>query len=254
VGGDELFAGYPHFARFSNAAVVDRRFRWLGASGKRRALSACPRSFMPDKMLYLLNRAQRYETLRNLSVDAEKHRILSPSFIDDGHVQPLSEVYGPWLQETRDTVSELTYVEVQGYLVNTLLRDVDAMSMAHSLEIRPVLLDHRVAEFAFTLPPHLKVNSAVNKPALVSAVHDLLPNAVVNRKKSGFELPLREWLVGPLKDRAMASYSSKMARSIFSRTFLDETLRAIRLRQKVSYRVWAYMILVEWLEMHHCEP
>jgi len=102
VGGDELFAGYPHFARFSNAAAVDRRFRWLGASGKRRAFSACPRKFMPDKMLYLLNRAQRYETLRNLSVDVEKYKILSPSFIDDGHVQPLSEVYGPWLQETRD--------------------------------------------------------------------------------------------------------------------------------------------------------
>ena len=64
-------------------------------------------------------------------------------------------------------------MEVNGYLVNTLLRDVDAMAMGNSLEVRPVLLDHVVAEFAFALPARLKLGADENKPALVGAVRDL---------------------------------------------------------------------------------
>jgi asparagine synthase (glutamine-hydrolysing) len=142
---------------------------------------------------------------------------------------------------------------MQGYLTNTLLRDVDAMSMAHSLEVRPVLLDYRVAEFAFSLPMHMKLGSTTNKPALVNAVRDLLPDSLVNRRKKGFELPLREWILGPLRERALSIYSSRTAQSIFSKTFLDGTLNDIKRCQCVSYRIWAYMILLEWLDVHDCE-
>ena len=124
----------------------------------------------------------------------------------------------------------------------------------HRAVNRPAnLLDHHVAEFAFSLPAQLKVDFTENKPVLVGAVHDLLPDSVATRRKVGFELPLREWIVGPLKDRSVSSYSSKMARTIFSKPFIDRTLCDIDQCQKASYRVWAYMILIEWLELHRCE-
>jgi asparagine synthase (glutamine-hydrolysing) len=253
LGGDELFAGYPHFQELSTIAKMEQQFRWLGEPGRKRIFRACPGRFMRNKTLALLNREQRYEALRNLCEDSEKSKRLTKSFVGKCPAKPLAEVYAPWLRMNMDVVSEISYVEMQGYLVNTLLRDADAMSMAHSLEVRPVLLDHEVTEFAFSLPAHLKIDPVEKKPALVNAVRDLLPDSVLNRPKTGFELPLREWLTGPLQDRAVSTYSSTMARSIFSKSFLNETVRNIKQREQVSYRHWAYMILVEWLETHQCE-
>ena len=253
LGGDELFAGYPHFRELSNIAKVEQRLSWFGESGRKRIFRACPGRFMRNKALFLLSPGQRYETLRNLCKDSDKLGRLSPSFVSDDLASTLSDVYAPWLRMSMDAVSEISYVEVQGYLANTLLRDVDAMSMAHSLEVRPVLLDHRVAEFAFALPSRLKMEAGENKPALVNAVRDLLPESLLSRPKAGFELPLSEWLTGPLKDRAVSTYSSTMARSLFSECFLGETVRSIKQCERVSSGVWANMMLLEWLVLHQCE-
>jgi asparagine synthase (glutamine-hydrolysing) len=90
------------------------------------------------------------------------------------------------------------------------------------LEVRPVLLDHVVAEFAFALPARLKLAAEENKPALVGAVRDLVPEAIIRRKKAGFELPLAEWLTGPLRERALSAMSSTTALGLFSPRFLKQ--------------------------------
>ena len=141
-------------------------------------------------------------------------------------------------------------MEVNGYLVNTLLRDVDAMAMGNSLEVRPVLLDHVVAEFAFSLPARLKLGPNENKPSLVGAVRDLLPEAIVRREKSGFELPLTEWLSGPLRERAHSAFSSTVAARIFSPTFLSQVADPLSAHGRPSYALWAYLMLVEWATAH----
>ena len=253
VGGDELFAGYPHFKEFAAAARWDARLGRLGATGKKRLLNALPGRFFPGKHVLGMRRVGRYATLRQLCADGQQEAIANADFMQDVTGAPLEELYGRWLRPERDVVAETSYVESNGYLVNTLLRDVDAMAMANSLEVRPVLLDHVVAEFAFALPAKLKLGTEENKPALVGAVRDLVPEAIIRRKKAGFELPLAEWLTGPLRERALATMSSAIAARLFSPRFLDEVAAAYSARGRPTNAHWAYLMLVEWVTAHKLE-
>ena len=166
----------------------------------------------------------------------------------------LASLYAPLLDSRLDSVAQTSYVETRRYLPDTLLRDADAMAMFSSLEIRPVLLDHVVAEFAFALPASLKLNARANKPVLVDAVRDLLPPELLTREKTGFELPLRSWLAGPLRERALEAFASDAARGVFSATFLAATREELERRQRPSLRVWAYLMLVEWMRKYGVTP
>jgi asparagine synthase (glutamine-hydrolysing) len=181
-----------------------------------------------------------------LCEDEQKNAQLRAGFVGDGALS-LREVYTEWLRPELDVVAETSHVELHGYLANTLLRDCDAVAMANSLEVRPVLLDHRLVEFAFALPSRLKVNGRVNKPVLVESVRDLLPDALIYRPKRGFELPLLQWMTTSLQDRAMAAFESSISRDIFSTSFLAGAKSQIRARACSSIQMWASFVLLEWL-------
>ena len=93
----------------------------------------------------------------------------------------------------------MTYCEVRGYLAHTLLRDTDAMSMAHSLEVRVPFLDHRLVEFVYNLPLDFKVGNN-GKHILKHEMVPLLPFEIVNREKVGFNLPVSLWLMDNFYD------------------------------------------------------
>jgi asparagine synthase (glutamine-hydrolysing) len=96
-----------------------------------------------------------------------------------------------------DEGSVLSRLELQGYLRDTQLRDVDTMSMAHSLEVRAPFLDHRLTELSLRIPTQAKLSEAgLTKPLLVRASG--LPPNLLRGKKRGFVLPWRPWLRGPL--------------------------------------------------------
>jgi asparagine synthase (glutamine-hydrolysing) len=253
LGGDELFAGYPHFREFSSAARWDSRLQWLGVRGKRAFLQAVPGRLLSKKQMLLAERGVRYATLRSLCSDEQKQAIAATGLMDGVSRTAAKDLYGQWLRPELGAVAETSYVELRGYLPNTLLRDVDAMAMANSLEVRPVLLDHVVAEFVFALPDSVKLGDGENKPALVAAVRDLLPEEIVRRKKTGFELPLTEWLAGPLRERALAAFSSPPARAIFSPEFLTQAMRQLSAQSRPPISLWAYLMLVEWLGAHSVE-
>ncbi len=253
LGGDELFAGYRHFKDFHAAARVDSRLRLLGSAGKKRLLTALPGRLLRDKGMLLMDRVGRYANLRNLAAGDEHGRIVNASFIEDADTLTIVDLYSQWLRPELDVAAETSYVELRGYLANTLLRDVDAMAMANSLEVRPVLLDHPVAEFAFALPTELKIDNRENKPALVSAVRDLLPEAIVRREKTGFELPLVEWLSGPLRARARSAFASPLAASIFSNEFLAAAAGQLTESGQPTIALWAYLGLIEWLTTYRVE-
>ncbi|PIU21089.1 MAG: asparagine synthase (glutamine-hydrolyzing), partial [Candidatus Diapherotrites archaeon CG08_land_8_20_14_0_20_34_12] len=84
--------------------------------------------------------------------------------------------------------------EVRGYLQSTLLRDGDVMAMAHGMEVRPILLDHRLAEFAYALPARLKWVNGSGKQIFVDAVTEFLPANLRTRAKMGFSLPFTGWM------------------------------------------------------------
>ena len=85
---------------------------------------------------------------------------------------------------------DFLYVDQQYYLPDDILYKTDRMSMAHSLEVRPPFLDHRIVEFAARLPAHLKKNKRI----LRDLMSDKLPQSVLTRKKEGFDIPAHDWL------------------------------------------------------------
>ena len=104
---------------------------------------------------------------------------------------------------TSDVINEVSRLEIKGYMANTLLRDADNMSMAHSLEVRVPFVDVNVAGFSLSLPGKLKLNGdvpRVSKPLLVEAISDLLPREFLARRKMGFTLPFENWMQSRLKD------------------------------------------------------
>jgi asparagine synthase (glutamine-hydrolysing) len=240
LGGDELFAGYPHFRRLQRAARWDRR---LGPMHD--LVQHVPGRFLHDRDFLASTPEGRYASLRSLAAGESKLSMLNGDVGARVTGTSMEKLYEPLLSDKRSSIAQTTYVETKRYLVDTLLRDADAMSMACSLEVRPVLLDHRLAEFAFALPDRLKVG-VVNKQVFVDAVRDVLPPELLTRKKTGFELPLQSWLSGPLRERALAAFSSATARSLFSHAFIAATLEDLRQRQRPLIRIWAYLMLIEW--------
>lgn len=95
-------------------------------------------------------------------------------------------------------INDVLYTDVQMVLTNDMLRKVDAMSMANSLEVRTPFLDHKVVNFAFNLPRAFKINASMKKKILQDAFRKELPEEIYNRPKHGFEVPLLKWFKNEL--------------------------------------------------------
>jgi len=137
-------------------------------------------------------------------------------------------------------------------MVNTLLRDTDAVSMANSLEVRVPLLDHRLVEFVAQLPLAAKRDTQVPKALLIEALSGVLPENVLSQAKRTFTLPWDIWLRGPLGVRVSQSLSNISAPL---QPYLNP--RAVRgawqnfvIGQTNWSRPWSLYVLNEWARRH----
>jgi len=113
------------------------------------------------------------------------------------------------LQETQalDPINRVSYLESRCYMLNTLLRDSDFMSMAHGLEVRVPLIDDQLARQVLALPGNWKMGGYFPKRLLVGALGGTLPASIVQRPKRGFTLPFEQWMreaLRPEVERAMS--------------------------------------------------
>ena len=111
---------------------------------------------------------------------------------------------------------------------NQLLRDTDWASMAHSLEVREPLMDHKLVEWLATLPSGLKIQGNEGKYLFKKAMEPFLPNDVLYRPKMGFAVPLERWFRGPLKQRVRDAVLGETlaATGIFERSYLEHLVDA----------------------------
>jgi len=253
LGGDELFAGYPHFRRLQRMARVAP----AGVPAAR-ALAGTAGGLLPGRWRMPLQTlvaapAERLSQLRRLMSDRERAAAATDALRRGVGAEGSAARSAAVLREGLDPVAQVSYAEVTGYLRDTLLRDADAMSMAHSLEVRPVLLDHGLAEYAFSLPASCKLHGRQGKRVLVDAAADVLPREIMERPKMGFELPLTTWLKTTLRPRAQDLLASPSARALFVPAFLRDMREEVDGGRSRSNRLWAYTVLLAYLEHHRLE-
>ncbi len=247
TGGDELFGGYRHFHELGRMLQPGSLLRGLPAHLRHRLLEGLP-THLPTrlrKVLALAGTAGEPATLarlvRQVFPESQARALL-------GAAAGLSH----WTEPTRDTLDgldhfgQLSVAELTGYLRNTQLRDIDAMSMAHGIEVRVPLLDHRLVALVLALKPSIKAPRAgLNKALLASAAG--LPDALVRGPKMGFTLPWEVWLRGPLRafaEDALLTPSPDPLRldvvTALWRAFLERrtTVNATRILALVSLRLW----------------
>jgi asparagine synthase (glutamine-hydrolysing) len=105
---------------------------------------------------------------------------------------PVRDALGRFSQD--DLLNRQLYADLSLYLADDILVKVDRMSMATSLETRAPFLDGDLMELAFSMPGHLKIRNGERKWILKQAMKDVLPDTILNRKKEGFSIPMKNWL------------------------------------------------------------
>ncbi len=113
--------------------------------------------------------------------------------------------YEPWRPKAAcmesgngNWLSALQHLDIKNYLPLDILTKVDRMSMAHSIETRVPLLDHKLVEFAATIPPEMNLHNGTTKYVLKQAMRGILPDGIIDRPKHGFAVPLGYWFRGKL--------------------------------------------------------
>ena len=255
LGGDELFAGYPSFKRALQTESmwrVSKRFLRAASGFGRLALNGSTQ------------RSKFWQLAASDCAPVDVYRITRQLFAPDyvrrmtGHEPHKGHLH---FESSDDLVNQISALELRGYMTNTLLRDTDAMSMAHSLEVRVPLVDVKVVEFALSLPGRWKLGNKTNgvaKPLLADAVADLLPRDLLARPKMGFTLPFEKWMQGRLRaeissvldDETRVRESSLAADGVRDvwRRFLEKP-RAIGWS-----RPWSLYVLARWCEINGVTP
>jgi asparagine synthase (glutamine-hydrolysing) len=257
LGGDELFAGYPAFRRAVRLKEVARLPRSL-----RRGISSLGgrvwnRSVPQLKLWQLLasdgSPSAACAVSRQLFLDGEAEALLHD---DATFLQSASAglVGGERMLRMDDPVNAVSLYELSGYMANTLLRDTDCMSMAHSLEVRVPFVDSKVVRFVLSLPGAWKLNGGRPKPLLHDALGSLLPPEIVNRPKMGFTLPFETWMQSRLRDEiemAFADDEHYESMGLAAPAVRQVWRQFLRAPQKVGWsRPWALYVLGRWCAQH----
>ena len=152
-----------------------------------------------------------------------------------------------------DPLNRSLFLDQQTLLPDQVLPFVDRLSMAHSVEVRPPFLDHRLAEFAATLPGSMKIKGGRVKHILKEAVKDLLPGDLLARPKEGFIMPVNEWLLGKLRSYVQATLAPErlvrhgLFRGSAVQTLLDEHYSGLANR---GNQIWNLLMLQLWWERY----
>jgi asparagine synthase (glutamine-hydrolysing) len=152
-----------------------------------------------------------------------------------------------------DPINRVSYLEARCYMLNTLLRDSDVMSMAHGLEVRVPLIDHQLAQRVLALPGYWKLEAGTMKPLLVRALGGQIPDQIVHRPKRGFTLPFEHWLRDALRPVVEGAL-----RKIEGGVLGAEISQAAALRVWADFlagrtswsRPWSLYVLQCWCQQH----
>jgi asparagine synthase (glutamine-hydrolysing) len=246
LGGDEIFAGYPHFKTINKCSQKKKgATSFIGQQ-----LNKIRANRFTNKYEYVgEDESLALNKLRTINRDLSK-------ILKNNSTLTEENALGCKIQNSKfkelSSIQKISKAEIDNYMLNTLLRDNDVLSMAHSLEVRPILLDHKLVELAFSLHDSFKVRDGMLKSVFVDSVKDIIPSEVWQRKKTGFEMPVVNWMNGGLnKDFVQVAYSQN-ANKIFNQNYLKNLQD--RVKSKNLKRVdWMSFVFLSWFYKYDIE-
>lgn len=259
-GADEIFAGYNKYKGEFKARENGFAAQMLKTALP--VLNALPKtrnSYLGNKFRQMHRFAEsmthspeeRYWYLSSWQKESAARGVLLPEVMEkidqNGYLDRKSEIIGSI--KGKD-FNEVLFADAKLLLTNDMLHKVDSMSMAHSLEVRVPFLDHRVVDFAFSLPASYKINGGMKKRILQDAVRELLPQELYNRPKKGFDVPLakgykkelRNWIENECLEEDFIreqklfkpEYIQNLKKTIFKTNNFDQN------------QVWGILALQHW--------
>ncbi len=255
-GADELFGGYLTY-RANRLSALARRIPRQALALALRGLQAWPVSDEKISFEYQLKRFLEGSLLspdrahvfwNGTFSEAQKRDLLRVEL-----PPALNRILGELRDQSagRDDLAPYLWFDQRYFLPDDILNKADRMSMAHSLEVRPPFLDHRIVEFAASLPSSLKIRGSRQKVILKELMRDKLPPSVLRRKKVGFDIPAHDWLRGclrPLMMEVLMDGASEHA-GLFRREVIETYIRQHQERKiNIGYHLWGLMVLFLWMK------
>jgi asparagine synthase (glutamine-hydrolysing) len=264
LGGDELFGGYPSFRRLRHIAAYGGFWR-RAPGGMRTAAASLVRtvggaSIGAEKAAAVLDTDARiaatFPVMRELFSGPIRRALLG-----DEAVGPVEGAGDPYVVLLDDAVRRhpgigplglVAYAEARTYMHDVLLRDTDQMSMAHGLEVRVPLLDHRLVEYVMGLPDAMKAPGHPPKRLLVESLGADLPAEAVHRAKQGFVLPFDQWMRTDLREFCAERLGpgGLAGRRLFRPEALSSLWQSFLKRdgRTTWSRPWALVALDSWID------
>jgi asparagine synthase (glutamine-hydrolysing) len=249
-GGDELFAGYDKY----RVEERERRYRFLPAPA--RGLVGAIGGALPEGMRgrnflnhFSLTGMERYLDGSTLFRIDQKRRLFRADVFEALSNDPtwsrepeeLAGTNGHWL-------SVLQSLDFKGYLPLDILTKLDRMSMAHSIEARVPLLDHKLVEFAASIPPELKLRNGTTKYIFKRALRGILPDTIIDRPKRGFAVPLGRWFRGQLGSflRDLLLSDTARRRGIFNTDYIRRLITRHEQGRPLDLQLWTLISFELW--------
>ena len=259
-GGDEAFGGYQ---TYRNILWLERLKSALGPANRAfaSALSFVNRAFQVEKVsdyLPLLTSSfESYYYSRTSSpfrfFNSAATSIYSRDFAATVDKQDSARAVTKYLTSQSnglncDRVNRMLYVDTKTWLPDDLLLKADKMTMANSVELRVPLLDHKLLEFAASLPGNYKVRGITTKYIAKKTLNERVPQAIVNRKKAGFPVPYAFWMRNELKDwvNSVVLDSKSLSRGYFDRQKVENLLSQQQLTGQYPKEVFSLLTLELW--------
>ncbi len=264
-GGDENFAGYDRYLGQRLIDVYCLLPKSLRAGVMRRIIGAIPESFgyksVAQKALWL-NELSLYDSgeryAQSMSFlrfrDEQKAQLFSPAsraaLEDPDSIGKILKFFGA--DNATELVDKMLFTDLMTRMPDHLLAIGDRMSMAHSLEARPVLVDYKVVEYAASIPAHLKLKNGELKHVLKAVAARYLPKPLLKRTKQGFGFPLGLWMRTELKGflAALSEQSRFIEHGIFDKEYIVKmTNEHLSGRVDHNYRLWILINLEFWYRL-----
>lgn len=260
-GADEIFGGYYTYLADRYATTL----RLVPAPLRRAGLQMLQALPASDEKISFEYKAKRFLAGSLLSPEAA-HLFWNGTFSSEqrarllnlnGNKPPVLEALLP--EEARETgaLNRYLWLDQLCYLPDDILYKCDRMSMAHSLEVRPPFLDHRIVEFAASLPEDLKIRGSKLKFILRELMRNKLPASILQRKKEGFDIPAHQWFRGPLRNMLLDVVNEKAVRETGCLNAV-ELQRLFRLhfdrKANLGYHLWGLLILFLWIRKWGIQP